>query len=70
MYDYVTEDQYADLVNSRMEDEWVVGDVKGSGYDDTGKGKILNPLALIHHHTQHSLVGILYHNHHGGRGDK
>lgn len=36
MYDYVTEDQYADLVNSRMEDNWVVGDIKGSGYDDTG----------------------------------
>ena len=36
MYDYVTEDQYADIVNARIEDDWVVGDIKGSGYDDTG----------------------------------
>ncbi|KAL5269166.1 hypothetical protein ACHWQZ_G002851 [Mnemiopsis leidyi] len=37
VYDYVTEDQYADIVNARLQDEWVVGDIKGSGYDDTGR---------------------------------
>ena len=36
VYEYVTEDQYADIVNARLQDEWVVGDIKGSGYDDTG----------------------------------
>ena len=36
MYDYVTENQYADIVNKRLEDDFLVGDCKGTGYVDTG----------------------------------
>ena len=37
MYEYVTEDQYADIVNDRIARDWVVGDVASSGYAETGK---------------------------------
>ena len=47
IYDYVTEDQYADIVNARLQDEWVVGDIKGSGYDDTGTTSRFNQFTII-----------------------
>eukprot|EP00116_Pleurobrachia_bachei_P000926 sb/3461188/ len=37
IYDIVSEDQYAEIVNDRLKDEFIVGDIKGSGYADTGR---------------------------------